>query len=88
MGRKNPKQTKKQTNKTREKITNINELTFSDTPGSKDGDKGTQDAFLRVTYKRAARYYRYGITKYTTYDGKQNYLRQRGVYICYTLRLI
>ena len=41
VGRKNPKQTKKQTNKTREKITNINELTFSDTPGSKDGDKGT-----------------------------------------------
>ena len=72
------KQTSKQT-KTRGKITNTNELASSDTPGSKDGDKETPDVFLRITYKRAARYYIYGITKYTTYDEIQNYLRQRGV---------
>ena len=55
--------------------------TSSDTPGSKDEDKGTPDVFLGVTYKRAARYYIHGITKHTTYEGIQNYLRQRGVHV-------
>ena len=67
--------------KTRDKITSINKPTSSVTPDSKDEDKGTPDVFLGVTYKRAARYYIHGITKHTTYDGIQNFLRQKGVHV-------
>ena len=62
----------------------INKPKSGDTPDAEDGDKGTPDVILGVTYKRTS----HGITKHTTYEGIQNYLRQRDVHVTQLALLI
>lgn len=52
---------------------------MKNTPSTHTKDHGLSDVCLGVTFKRAARYYIYGIKKQAKYKGMKNYIRQNSI---------